>query len=118
MINEILSHIPNLMPKRKLFEKLYYLSVYDKSICERTETERLIALLADIYDIYLPTDMTYEVYTKLYLGLLNSFITKCSREAANNSAELYNSQNKGVLGGLNSFTIIGESGLGKNNRNI
>ena len=112
MINEILSHIPNLMPKRKLFDELYYLSAYDKSICEKTDTERLIAL-SDIYDIYLPTDMTYEVYVKLYLGLLNSFKTKCLREATNNSTELHNSQNKGVLGGLNSFTIIGESGLGK-----
>ena len=112
MINEILSHIPNLMPKRKLFDELYYLSAYDKSICEKTDTERLIAL-SDIYDIYLPTDMTYEVYAKLYLGLLNSFKTKCLREVTNNPIELHNSQNKGVLGGLNSFTIIGESGLGK-----
>ena len=80
---------------------MYYLSAYDKSICEKTDAERLIAL-SDIYDIYLPTDMTYEVYAKLYLGLLNSFKTKCS----SNSAEVYNSQNKGVLGGLNSFTII------------
>lgn len=78
MINEILSHIPNLMPKRKLFDELYYLSAYDKSICEKTDAERLIAL-SDIYDIYLPTDMTYEVYAKLYLGLLNSFKTKCLR---------------------------------------
>ena len=112
MINEILSHIPNLMPKRKLFDELYYLSAYDKSICEKTDAERLIAL-SDIYDIYLPTDMTYEVYAKLYLGLLNSFKTKCLREVTNNPIELHNSQNKGVLGGLNSFTIIGESGLGK-----
>ena len=112
MINEILSHIPNLMPKRKLFDELYYLSAYDKSICEKTDAERLIAL-SDIYDIYLPTDMTYEVYVKLYLGLLNSFKTKCLREVTNNPIELHNSQNKGVLGGLNSFTIIGESGLGK-----
>ena len=112
MINEILSHIPNLMPKRKLFDELYYLSAYDKSICEKTDAERLIAL-SDIYDIYLPTDMTYEVYAKLYLGLLNSFKTKCLREVTNNPIELHNSQNKGVLGGLNSFTIIGESGIGK-----
>ena len=87
---------------------MYYLSAYDKSICEKTDAERLIAL-SDIYDIYLPTDMTYDVYAKLYLGLLNSFETKCS----SNSVEVYNSQNKGVLGGLNSFTIIGESGMGK-----
>ena len=79
MINEILSHIPNLMPKRKLFDELYYLSAYDKSICEKTDAERLIAL-SDIYDIYLPTDMTYEVYTKLYLGLLCMYDLSCCRQ--------------------------------------
>ena len=64
MDNKIMSQLPSMKSEKELYSELLNLPMYDGSICQSNSTERLIAL-SDIYDIYIPSEMTYEIYSKL-----------------------------------------------------
>lgn len=66
--------------------------------------------LSKIYDIYVPTKMTIEIYVQLYLSLIKSLNKKCTMAA---QKQRYCSLQNGVIGGADSFTILGDSGIGK-----
>ena len=55
-------------------------------IKKATEAERLIAL-QDLYSVYIPTDMSREIYSKLYLALLRSMSKKQSLTAIRQFSE-------------------------------
>lgn len=61
--------------------------------------------------------MSLEIYSKLYLALLRSIQKKSTKLAIKQRYENYKAiqQNSygGILGGSDSFTIIGTSGIGK-----
>ena len=73
--------------------------------------------LSDIYRIYLPSQMSTEIYSKLYLALLRSLQKKYTKLAVQQQNENYKAirqqEYSGILGGSDSFTIIGTSGVGK-----
>ena len=77
---------------------------------------RLLAL-SELYDIYIPSQLSVDVYNKLYMALLrsikkkeNDMMVKQQRiENTTNTIQTYN----GIIGGADSFTIIGVSGIGK-----
>ena len=79
--------------------------------------------LNDLNTFYLPSDMSVEIYTKLYLAMMKSMQKKESRlavmqrniNAKNLRAEVNETGAfyEGVLGGSDSFSIIGSSGIGK-----
>ena len=116
MDNKIVSQLPSMKSEKEVYSALLNLPMYDGSICQSSATERLIAL-SDIYDIYIPSDMTYEIYSKLYLALLNSLKKKSTRAAViqqgENTKAIRNMEHRGILGGSDSFTVIGASGIGK-----
>ena len=116
MDNKIISQLPSMKSEKELYSALLNLPMYDGSICQSSATERLIAL-SDIYDIYIPSDMTYEICSKLYLALLNSLKKKSTRAAViqrgENTKAIRNMEHRGILGGSDSFTVIGLSGIGK-----
>lgn len=116
MDNKIMSQLPSMKSEKELYSELLNLPMYDGSICQSNSTERLIAL-SDIYDIYIPSEMTYEIYSKLYLALLNSLKKKSTRAAViqqgENTKAIRNMEHRGILGGSDSFTVIGISGIGK-----
>ena len=116
MDNKIISQLPSMKSEKELYSALLNLPMYDGSICQSSATERLIAL-SDIYDIYIPSEMTYEIYSKLYLALLNSLKKKSTRAAViqqgENTKAIRNTEHRGILGGSDSFTVIGTSGIGK-----
>lgn len=116
MINDILKNIPEMMTKDELYKRLIKVPVYNKDICKKGSAERLVALM-DIYDTYVPSDMTYEIYSKLYLAMLNSMKKKCTASVMSQVTENTNAIRgitcRGILGGSDSFTIIGKSGIGK-----
>ena len=116
MDNNIVSQLPSMKSEKELYSALLNLPMYDGSICQSNSTERLIAL-SDIYDIYIPSEMTYEIYSKLYLALLNSLKKKYTRTAViqqgENTKAIRNMEHRGILGGSDSFTVIGTSGIGK-----
>lgn len=116
MDNKIISQLPSMKSEKELYSELLNLPMYNKNICVKSATERLIAL-SDIYDIYIPSEMTYEIYSKLYLALLNSLKKKSTRAAViqqgENTKAIRNMEHRGILGGSDSFTVIGLSGIGK-----
>ena len=74
-MDDILQYIPPMLSGKELDEKLAVLPAYDKSIIEKSATERLIAM-QNIYRIFIPNAMSREIYSKLYLALLRSLQKK------------------------------------------
>ena len=104
------------MTGTELTESLQVLPKYDESIRNKDKSIRLIAL-SDLYDIYISSDMSKEIYTKLYLSIIRSLDKKATIESVRQCNENYRAIRQmgfqGILGGADSYTIIGPSGVGK-----
>lgn len=110
-------YMSTMLTGKELKEKLLVLPYYDESIRYKSAAERLVKL-EDIYKIYIPSQMTSEIYSKLYLSMLRSLSRKGAKESIRQKYENYKGiklQNgyKGIIGGSDSFSIIGNSGIGK-----
>lgn len=113
MVNEL----PPMLTGKELKEKLMILPDYDESIRLGSQAERLMAL-NDIYKVYLPSQMSCEIYSKIYLSMLRSLQKKGTKEAIQQRYANYRGMKlqggyQGIVGGSDSYTIIGESGIGK-----
>lgn len=119
MDKKIIDVLPKMLTGSELDNALQIIPDYDKQIREKSTAERLIAL-QDIYSIFLPNAMSREIYSKLYLSLLRSLQKKQSIMAvlqSNQNSRLVRQQSfESIIGGSDSFTIIGESGIGKRDR--
>lgn len=108
--------LPSMKSGQELITALSIIPKYDESICEQDQTARLVAL-SDLYQIYIPSQMSLEIYSKLYLALLRSMQKKRTQMAIKQRYENYKAIQQqsysGILGGSDSFTIIGTSGIGK-----
>lgn len=71
----ICDKLPKMLSREELFDKQLSLPDYDDSIKEKDVTTRLLKL-HDIFNIYIPTDMSYEIYSRLYVSLLRSLRKK------------------------------------------
>lgn len=115
-MTDILNLLPKMLSGEELKAALSVLPHYDENICSQSEAERLVAL-SDIYDIYIPSQMTEEIYSKLYLALLRSMQKKFTKNAViqrnQNHKAIHQQDYTGIIGGSDSFTIIGNSGIGK-----
>lgn len=100
----------------ELLSDLAVFPTYDASIRQANETERLIAL-TNLYAIYVPSQMSIDIYSKLYLALMRSLQKKQTNIATAQQYENYKMMKgqsyTGVIGGSDSMTIIGLSGIGK-----
>ncbi|MCM0757746.1 TniB family NTP-binding protein [Sporomusa sphaeroides DSM 2875] len=118
MIN--LSDIINVLPSMKsgddLITALEILPEYNPEICNTDASVRLMAL-SDLYKVYIPSQMSLEIYSKLYLALLRSMQKKGTKLAVQQQNQNYRAiiqqEYSGIMGGSDSFTIIGTSGIGK-----
>ena len=101
---------------KELTEKLICLPEYDNNIRNEDMATRLVEL-SSLYQIYIPSEMSVEIYNKLYMAVLRSIKKKGTREAVTQSYEnammVKNNISRGIIGGSDSFTIIGTSGIGK-----
>lgn len=115
-MNDLLKLLPDMKSGDDLFTALSELPDYDDSIRNRSQAERLIAL-SDLYKFYIPSPMTIEIYSKIYLALLRSLQKKTTRTTVLQQNENYRGLHResysGIIGGSDSFTIIGISGIGK-----
>lgn len=115
-MNDILKLIPEMKAGDALISALSMLPTYDDNIRSQNDAVRLIAL-SDLYRIYIPSPMTTEIYSKLYLALLRSLQKKMTKTAViqknQNHRAIQQQEYTGILGGSDSFTIIGNSGIGK-----
>lgn len=116
MYKQIIERIPPMMAGDELMDALRARPEYDPNIVYASVPNRLMAM-SDIYNIYVPSEMSAQIYSKLYLGLLRSLQKKGTRMALlqqlENRRAVLGADYNSVLGGCDSFTIIGESGIGK-----
>lgn len=95
--------IPKLLLGSELKQALQILPKYDSKIRNAQASERLIAL-TQFYDIFYPSKMACEIYSKLYFAYLNAIKKKSSKQPKTS---------RGILGESDTFSIIGSSGIGK-----
>lgn len=116
MNKEILTYIPRMIVGEELMEAMQVLPPYDESIRLENHPLRLMAL-NDIFDLYVSNEMSVEIYSKLYLAMIKSLEKKFSKMAIKQRNENFKTikggEGNGIIGGSDSFTIIGDSGIGK-----
>jgi len=115
-LSEVINFLPRMKSGNKLLAALEVLPEYNNDICFADVSTRLMAL-SDIYKIYIPSQMSLEIYSKLYLALLRSMQKKGTKLAIQQRNQNYKAiiqqEYSGIIGGSDSFTIIGTSGIGK-----
>lgn len=115
-IADAVKALPRMLAGDELASAMTILPEYDDSIRKEDAATRLMAL-SDLYRIYLPSQMSHEIYSKLYLALLRSLQKKGLKLAVQQQNQNYKAirgqEYSGILGGSDSFTIIGTSGIGK-----
>ena len=115
-MENILSQLSPMKNGKELLDQMTVLPAYDPNILEQSSTVRLMAL-SDLYNIYVPSAMSVEIYSKLYLALLRSLQKKVGINAQiqrnENHKRICQRESNSILGGADSFTIVGSSGIGK-----
>lgn len=116
MYKQLIEKIPSMKSGDELMGALRVQPIYDPNIVYASASDRLIAM-SDIYNVYEPSEMSVQIYNKLYLGVLRSLQKKETKMALlqqlENRQAVLGADYNSVLGGCDSFTIIGESGIGK-----
>ena len=115
-IDNILLQLPKMASGMELESRLAILPEYDADIRQKDQSERLLGL-QDLYGVYIPSAMSVEIYSKLYLAMLHSLQKKQTKMAIKQGYEnhkaMFNKSYDSIMGGSDSFTIIGISGIGK-----
>lgn len=108
--------LPPMLSGKELEDALKILPEYDPAIIHQDAATRLIAL-SDLYKVFVPNQMSREIYSKLYLALLRSLQKKERflrvKQSLENHKATLQQEYSGILGGSDSFTILGVSGIGK-----
>lgn len=116
MRDNLLNHLPTMLTGEELIQAMMVLPAYNASMMNMPPAVRLIAL-NDLYKMYIPSAMSLEIYSKLYLALLRSLQKKGTMDAVRqkyeNQKAIRQQAYTGIIGGSDSFTIIGASGIGK-----
>ena len=113
MTTDFSEMLPKMLFGDELKTALEVLPEYNEAFRELDAGARLLKL-SDIYKIFIPNDMAYEIYHKLYSMVSVSMQRKGTAESVRllNSAKRGN-EYKGVATGMTSATCIGVSGIGK-----
>ena len=100
----------------ELDDRLIKLPDYTPEICSAEAGTRLL-YLNRLSEIYIPSQMTREIYSKLYLAMIRSLEKKGTRpslqQGIQNHKRITGKAGHSILGGSDSFSIIGKSGIGK-----
>ena len=112
----LIKMLPPMLSGSELEDALAILPGYDPEIINQDAATRLTAL-SDMYKVFVPNQMSKEIYSKLYLALLRSLqkkngILRVKQSLENHRATLQQ-EYSGILGGSDSFTVLGVSGIGK-----
>lgn len=113
---DMIKTLPPMKTGDTLLHDLEILPEYTKEIWKENTSIRLMKL-SDLYSIYIPSFMSQEIYNKLYLALLRSLQKKSTKvtvmQQNQNFRAMQGLEHHGIIGGSDSFTIIGVSGIGK-----
>lgn len=109
-----------MLEKDKLLDELTSLPEYHKEIRFQPATKRLMALEDCMSQIYIPNQMSVEIYNRMYLASYKASQKKNTIEATKQHYENFKTTRSipslrqgGILGGSDTFTVIGDSGIGK-----
>lgn len=112
----LINMLPKMLSGSELEDALAILPKFDPEIIYQNAATRLIAL-SDMYKVFVPNQMSKEIYSKLYLALLRSLQKKDGilrvKQSLENHKATKQQEFSGILGGSDSFTILGVSGIGK-----
>lgn len=113
MTTDFSEMLPKMLFGDELKAALEVLPEYNEAFRELDAGARLLKL-PDIYRIFIPNDMAYEIYHRLYSMVSVSMQRKGTAESVRllNAAQRGNGY-KGVATGMTSATCIGVSGIGK-----
>lgn len=115
-LQELIMHIPEMKQGEELISALSVLPEYHDNVRNENQAVRMMELSA-IQRIYVPSEMSIEIYSKMYLALVRLLQKKSTNIAIKQRYENYKAIQQqsynGILGGSDSFTIIGTSGIGK-----
>lgn len=105
-----------MLTGQELYDAMRVFPEYDDTFRYKDKSVRLVAL-SDLYNIYMPSMMSEEIYSKIYLSLLRSLNKKegiaAVQQINQNHRRIKGMSYQGIIGGSDSFTIIGCSGIGK-----
>jgi len=116
-MNDWTDLLPPMLAGEALSSRLACYPKYDPEIRNGSASERLLGL-SSLYDIYIPGTLSVEVYSKLYLATHRSLAKKQAKKTVTlqlveNRRRLQYTDSNGIIGGADSFTVIGQSGIGK-----
>ena len=115
-LSDVTKALPRMLTGSELTDALQVIPPYDPRVRQQDTATRLTALSA-LYRIYHPSLMSSEIYIKLYLALLRSLQKKGTKlaiqQSYQNARACRGLDFEGIIGGSDSFTIIGSSGIGK-----
>lgn len=115
-LTDIIKELPEMKSGDELRKEFAVIPEYDNKVYEYGAATRLMAL-SDLYAIYVPSAMSEEIYSKLYLALIRSLQKKSTkvaiRQQNQNFRAIQGLEYGGIIGGSDSFSIIGCSGIGK-----
>ena len=108
--------VPGILCGEVLKKRLAVYPEYDPCIRSADASVRLEAL-NDIYQVFVPTQMSVEIYTHMELAVRASLKKKSGRAAVQqryaNHCQITGGNYQGIVGGSDSFTIVGTAGIGK-----
>lgn len=115
-MENLVMQMPKMLMGKELEEAMISLPPYDPQICNADAATRIMEL-GEIAYLYIPSSMSYEIYSKIYLAMLHSLKKKQTvdavRQGNQNHRRVQGLTYNSVLGGADSFSIIGPSGIGK-----
>ena len=114
--NPFIAALPPMLSGKDLIRALAVIPPYSDSDRDRSTGERL-QLLSSLYEFYQPLSMTIDLYCEIYTAMQHCYgqYSVQSEAAAfqNGYALMHGNALAASIGGGNSFSVIGVSGLGK-----
>ena len=112
----ISDQLPKMITGHVLEKEMLILPDYDDSVRNLDSASRLVHL-TELEELFVPSPMACEIYTKIYLAMVHSLNKKETKDAIcqrnHNFRAILGQKQGGILGGSDSFTIMGPSGIGK-----
>lgn len=114
--NPFIEALPPMLSGRDLIHALAVIPPYSDSDRDRSTGERL-QLLSSLYEFYQPLSMTIDLYCEVYTAMQHCYgqysIQSEAAAMQNGYSMMHGNALAASIGGGNSFSVIGVSGLGK-----
>lgn len=114
--NPFIEALPPMLSGRDLIHALAVIPPYSDSDRDRSTGERL-QLLSSLYEFYQPLCMTIDLYCEIYTAMQHCYgqysIHSETAAMQNSYSLMHGNALAASIGGGNSFSVVGVSGLGK-----